>query len=415
MYLSKFCTSLNTDKSLEIQVKENGAVSTAHIKSWEDGLGIISIQGNSSFDVLDQEMTLLNKAHDNDQDLPIHDFVKSIPNKYQKIAIKQISQQYSMLRIFRYVPAAYDLYHSNRLLLCLVVFHQKNLLKAKDLLKMPQHKIVEILYPNKESALSYKSIVRMLKHRIIDYGRLKDVVRIHHFLANLLTGKLPCYNEQDLLHIKYIPTYILNLEYFDFMFLLNPLLIFDPIKRELETTDKRIKEKISNENNKRLMKIISLVQDTYYMFAELKTHEQNFYNKLHNASNLNMLNKLHDEIMEKSMSERYGNLEKDRITPDISNIKPPISGTKNIIPLRSYSDYINESKELKHCLAYADYIHDVNEGRSYIYSVKTKNDRCTLELGIKENNEFCIAQLLGYGNSVPLEETTKMVNKWLAN
>lgn len=409
MYLSQHNTSLNTDRSLHLTIKVRRGIAVAHINSWENGLGFKLVKGQRyHFDFLDEEGTLLNRAHDNDHNLPIHEFVKSIPDKYKKVIIKQFSQQYSLLRMFRAIPAAYDLYLSNKLLLCLIIYRRISLFDAHKIIKSPQHIIVEFLYPGNKSALGYKSIVRLLKHRIIDDGKLKDVKRIDRFLTILVSGRLVCNNEKNILHIKYIPTYVFKSIFITHVFLLHKHLIFDPIQLVIDCTNVDFNNKELNKNKKRLMNLMADVKDIIYLARKIGIGENVIKERLYRAKNRYIFNQLHDEIL---MNSHIHDAKK--LIPNISHIEPPIPGTENISPLRSYSEFINESDEMGHCLASAGYIDSVNDGQSYIYSVKTESDRCTLELGIKGNHILYINQLQSYKNSSPKVETQKLVDNWL--
>jgi len=93
MYLSEFRTSINADKSLKLTIDDKDGSSTACIMSWDDGLGFKLVRGKKKrFSILEHEITLLNQAHNNNKDLPIHRFIKNIPAKYQKTVIRQRSQ-----------------------------------------------------------------------------------------------------------------------------------------------------------------------------------------------------------------------------------------------------------------------------------------------------------------------------------
>ena len=321
----------------------------------------------------------------------------------------------SLLTMFRAIPFSCDLYRSNKLLLNLIIYHKLNISKVSNLIKLPQHKIVEELYPDNKSTISYKSIVRILKKRIIDCENLKNLRRLHFFIIHLLSGKLPCYKQNNILHTKYIPAYVLNLEYLDFIFLLNPALIFAPIKHHLDNAHTDNNKKFLHDNKKQLKKIMSLVQDTFYMARVFAVDEKIIKDGLSKAKNFDLLLHLHNEVMGISHTGQRQGLRKDAKTINISHIEPPLPATENITPIRSYSNFIDESNEMEHCLANARYIYAVEEGRSYIYSVKTQNDRCTLELGISKHNTFYIKQLQGRNNAEPAADTYQLVNAWLSD
>ena len=415
MYLSKFRTCINADKSLKLTIDDKDGSSTACIMSWDDGLGFKLIRGKKKrFSVLEHEMTLLNQAHNNNKDLPIHNFIKSIPAKYQKTVIRQRSQQYSLLRIFRYVPAAYDLHHSNSLLLNIIIYRKISLFMVTKLIKMPQHKIIKVLYPENKSTLGYKSIVRILKRRIIYYGMINEIKRIDIFLKKLLSGELPCYNNKNILHIKYIPTYVLKDDFLDWIFLLSPSLVFGPIRKQFESTKQDNKGELFIENDEVLMKIKSYEEDTLYMARGLDLEDKAIFDRIYRANNFDRLVNYHDELVGVMAGHLKDQHLKRYPIPDIKSIKPPLPGTDKIVPLRNYNEFINESQKMKNCLDSAGYIFKVKEGFCYIYSVRTENDRCTLELGINEDKTCFIKQLESFSNSPPLTETLELVESWLA-
>jgi len=56
------------------------------------------------------------------------------------------------------------------------------------LIKMSQHKIIKVLYPENKSALGYKSIVRILKRRIMYFGKINEIKRIDAFFKKYYQG-----------------------------------------------------------------------------------------------------------------------------------------------------------------------------------------------------------------------------------
>lgn len=409
MYLSQVNTMINTDQSFLITINNRYGSSIAQINSWENGLGLQPLKGKKSqFEFLDRERTLLNHVYDNDKTLPIHEFLKFIPDKYKESIVKQFAYQYSLLRMFRCVPATYDLYLSNRLLLCLIIYHQINLFDVSKLIRIPQHKIIERLYPNNKSILGYKSIVRLLKNRIIDNRKLRDIKRIDRFLTILVAGKLVCNNEKNLLQIKYIPVYVFKNICITHVFLLHNHLIFDPIRHVIDCTELEFNNEELRENKGRLINFIANVKDIIYMAQRNGVEDNIIKKRLYLAKNRYAFNQLHDEFLLKNEARSH-----QMNIPDISHIKPFLPGNKFIRPLRSYSEFINESDEMGHCLATSGYINSVNNRLSYIYSVVTENDRCTLELCIYEDGSYYKAQLQSYKNSSPKKETQELVDNWL--
>jgi len=278
---------------------------------------------------------------------------------------------------------------------------------------MPQHKIIKVLYPENKSTLGYKSIVRILKRRIIYYGTINEIKRIDIFVKKLLSEELPCYNNKNILHIKYIPTYVLKDELLDWIFLLNPSLVFDPIRKRFESTKQDNKDELFIEDDEVLIKIKSYVEDTLYMARGLDLEDKAILDRIYRANNFDKLVSFHDELVDVMAGHMKDQHLKRYPIPDIKDIEPPLPGTDKIVPLRNYNDFINESQKMKNCLDSAGYIFKVKEGYCYIYSVRTENDRCTLELGINEDKTCFIKQLESFSNSPPLIETRELVESWL--
>ena len=121
MYLSEIRTSINTNGSLRIVMRENSTTSIVHVKSWKDGLGMELIQGRrEDFHFMNTESTILNKAHNKKLDLPIHRFINEIPSIYSEAAGEYIHLQHLALRVFRFHPKSYDLFKSNKPLFDLI-------------------------------------------------------------------------------------------------------------------------------------------------------------------------------------------------------------------------------------------------------------------------------------------------------
>ena len=406
MYLSKFCTSINEDGSLRITVHNEFYSSIAHVKSWKDGLGMTLIQGKREhFDFINRESTLLNKAHNKSMGLPIHEFIKEIPVIYIEAIKEYIFLQHLALRVFRYYPRAYELYNSNKYLFDLVLYNHQDLRKTGSLISLKQHEIIKALYPNKKCSISYKSVERLVRKNIIPTIDPGSMHIIDSLMRKIIYSKLNIRSEKSLLHIKYIPLCYLEDKYINYVFRFRKSVLFKQIEDyllasgndyDLYSSNNFIKQKIIAFN--------SLIEDIKRMSERLGVPSNEVENKLFDSKDENEINRYHDDLLDEI---GVGGGE------EIVFGKPPIPGTNEIIPITSSTGLLIEGDELNHCVGHAGYEDFVISGESYIYAIKTDSDRCTLELGIKDESNYFIKQLSGNGNVHPKRETRKLVNNWL--
>lgn len=408
MYLSKFSTSINEDGALRIEIRNKSLLSIVHVKSWKDGLGLKLIQGERKyFRFLNAESTLLNFAHNKDMDLPIHDFTKEIPVIYIEAASKYIHLQHLILRVFRHYPGSYDLFQSNKHLFDLVIYNHQNLRKTGYLISLQQHKIIEVLYPDKKCSISYKSLVSLLK-RIIPTIDPESPSLIDSFMQKVIYSKLLFRSEKTLLHIKSIPLCCLEDNYLKFVFLLRPSLIFKDIDEYLSTSGNTYDLYQGNSFFKNhISSYRYLIDDTFLMAKRLKKPEKEIKDKIFNSKTKDQITRYHDQLLAELRNKKIYNVD------GIIYNTPPIPGTKEITPITSYEGLLQEGRELDHCVGQAGYDERVRNGVSYIYAIKTETDRCTLELEIGTGNDFHIRQLRGRTNSNPEKETIVLVENWI--
>ncbi len=90
--------------------------------------------------------------------------------------------------------------------------------------------------------------------------------------------------------------------------------------------------------------------------------------------------------------------------------KPPIEGTRNIIPLRSGRELVEEGRLQHNCVG--RYSHFVCSGSCYIYRV-LKPERATLSIVKRAGSQWSIGELKASCNSAVKPETKSRIASWL--
>ena len=82
-----------------------------------------------------------------------------------------------------------------------------------------------------------------------------------------------------------------------------------------------------------------------------------------------------------------------------------------IFPLRTIGDFINESKQLKHCVK--TYIDDCADGRTNIFALRMTDQLEKPYFTVNIANDGHLIQNRGLQNCAPPEDVKRFVDKWL--
>ena len=434
MFLSTLVSRYNPDDDcLYIMLTDDRGklAHAARIAPWERHLSMRILRGDrKQFDFFDEEATLLNMAHNSRPKLPVHNLVEKIPEECSQIAQHNLRYQYQMLRLLSHEPHGRELYHDNRMLFYTVAYHAKSISDIKSLLKQPRHKILQTLYPENLSRLSYKSVVRILKKMLdIDDERRAEIVS--EFLSLLFSNNLPCDNEKMLLHVKYIPLFLISRDALEISLRLHPDVLFGTIQKIVDKNPEILKSHIpefTEEQDSMIMLCLNHALDYINMSLPYNPGDngRKTFQKLKRARTCSEVEEMHHQIMVYARNNPLPRANPVAEHPfeipspdyiEFTHIEPPIPALKSehidIIPLRNYEQFIQESEEMNHCLAYAGYANAVARKEIYIYKVITHDDRCTLELGISNNRQYVIRQLRSYNNRDEKPETRRLVQQWI--
>jgi len=154
--------------------------------------------------------------------------------------------------------------------------------------------------------------------------------------------------------------------------------------------------------------IITIVRDSMRLGRVLDIER---YQKIvYSVKSYEDLNNLHGKWTAKLNKKRYEEmLGKRNKVYDFPT--PPISGTKEIVPIINSIELEAEGLLMDHCVA--SYIDECVAGESYIYKVLSPQ-RATLEVGVSVGLPQ-IKQLKLMSNASPSKETYTFVKEWLLN
>jgi hypothetical protein len=89
---------------------------------------------------------------------------------------------------------------------------------------------------------------------------------------------------------------------------------------------------------------------------------------------------------------------------------PPVAGNDEVRPILNSVDLEQEGIEMNHCVG--AYVSQVVARQSFIYSVRTTQERATLEL-VPRGRRWIVRQLLTFHNKRARRATRNVVNRWL--
>lgn len=133
------------------------------------------------------------------------------------------------------------------------------------------------------------------------------------------------------------------------------------------------------------------------------------FNTLFSQRHIVAMRRRHKEMV--SEYDKYG----DTMNQDLVFPIPPISGTPEIVPLRTADEVWNEGKLQRNCVGLMEAkIFEIHKLLYYAYKVLSP-ERATLTLKRASDGSWKIDQLKQEGNWPVHAQTTKLVQDWLDN
>lgn len=151
--------------------------------------------------------------------------------------------------------------------------------------------------------------------------------------------------------------------------------------------------------------LYDLLYDTLRLGKEL--HIRDYGNIVKHCRTLRSLAALHDAWSERLCAIVFSEV---AARPDNILPPPPLPGNKNIVPVRSYAELLEEGHAMQHCAG--SYAESVRNGHSYIYKVLNP-ERATLEIARAGASGWAVAQIRGVANSRVTQETLRCVERWM--
>jgi len=367
-------------KFYEISTFDKGFDITIHYKS-------ITKKSNHTYNI-----NLINKSHDNNKNLLIHQLIESIPKIIKEIAGNFLYAQSSLLQLCAQYKAAINLLITNPNLLWIIAGkYYKQEIKTSEiaiLLSKKQKYILQSLFPKKNispACLNFLSKVHLYQ------GNLEEFIIIENALNNLDLTTILTLN-----HWEIIP--VIALESVNQC----PLLAVSKLyqKEICSISPTMTSSQVIHIRND----IFSLFRDTVDLGSSIEIN--NLSKIMKRITNKPALVRLHDKWLEKSYHNRFvlGD-DADKVLAD-----PPISGTDSILPIMTKKELLEEGKEMHHCVY--SYIPYIQRKEVFIYKM-IKPERCTIELLLMDNKIISIGQVYTYCNKKVSEETKALINDWV--
>lgn len=386
MIISKDISSLSkNDRYLYIDMRPHFDVMLKYAP-WEDGL-IIYRQTHNGWEVdnSDPNLPLLGDEHETDLDLPVNQFIRSIPEDIRGIISRFDHLQTKLLQLLALSDAARDLIHDIPLLLWLAADYAQNLdVLTDDVKLLLGEKRVEILTRIIGVQCGEVDVKFLKKIRATHFGHRQLHLIKHYLYSN---------RARDFRHWKKIP--------YDALVIL---------KNHRDLTPCRFINLLADRNYKALavsrpngVSIINLINDTVCMGRNLGVvNIITFINKCNTVAHLQSL---HDRWVRKFNARE---IDIKRLFPFP---EPPIPGTPNIQPIQNEGELLQEGRLMKHCVG--GYAPKIYAEQCYIYRV-LKPERATLEIQGRDTS-IHIGQFSLERNGKPSKETYAEVIRWIEN
>jgi len=131
--------------------------------------------------------------------------------------------------------------------------------------------------------------------------------------------------------------------------------------------------------------LTELVYDCERMSCRLNHKEEHFSQQIRQCHTLQAVRQLHTQLLlelnNKFKTTRNQSLNKQRLANKVFP-KPPLTGNKNIVPIKTVHQLCNEGRDQQHCVL--SYDQDILQGHYYVYKV-LRPERATLGIEIEQD------------------------------
>jgi len=383
MILSQPFTNISEQDEFFIDIRKYLDVYLKY-SPWENGLKIHRYyKGKWEIENRDPDLPLLNEAHELDSNLPVHQFIKKIPEQIRSRLSTFNYLQTTMLQIAALSENARELISDIPILLWLIAEKlnkgEWSFEKCEIVLNKKRKSILKHIFGN-----GSKADIKSLRKIRLMHGERDELKTIKTALENnSLGGQLNHWNTIPVQIIALLQRFP-NLSDASF------------IKQISLNTYDRIADSIAGS-----YKICKLWDDIYQMGNVLEI--ENIPLILNQAKTIDALKNLHDRWMNRL------HMKDTIISRGKPFLPPPIPGNENIYPIQTFEDLLAEGKLMNHCVG--GYVHKVQNGTSYIYRVLYPQ-RATLEI-IGKGKNARIGEFKRAYNQSPSNKTMLMVADWL--
>jgi len=290
-----------------------------------------------------------------------------------------------MLMMLNRYQCIEELFTHNPILFWLAYTHaQRNHWTENQFVSTCQQKQIEILkacfFPATKSALKILSKLNMTRFSEKEYQLIIE-------LFNLDYEKLSHHTQIDSQLIKFLNGYP-------------------------ELVDTRL-IRLWDKDNFQLL--TELVYDCERMSCRLNHTEELFSQQIRQCHSIHTIRQLHTQLLlelnDKFKSNRNHVLNKQRLLNKVFP-KPPLTGNKNIVPIKTVHQLRQEGQQQQHCVL--SYDQDILQGNYYVYKI-LHPERATLGIEIEQDQQpikYHLDQLKASQNVPVCKETQEAVHAW---
>ncbi len=366
------------------------------ITSWAEGMELFTWCENWYRYYEDPCIVLIASDMRNLVNFDLGLFVAAIPENIRDLAARFQYGQLTILRILRHYPEALELAKNSPLIFWLLAgWHfNSDVFKQDDWFRqfsMRQGKILQFLgYPTSKSTLKLIKKISLEQYTKQDMELIQKLLRSKVLIKNM--RHFPVITRT---HLEYAVKY--------------------PALMKCDFIWKRL---VKNELNS-----ITDIDLCHTLYTDcLRTGKmigiKNLYRRVKTKQTIYSLNKMHDAwirylFMHEHFEQRRWleqSIEVLEAEFGIDFPAPPVPGNKDIEPILTLPDLLQEGKEMKHCVLVR--AHDVYKGKTYIYRMH-KPERATLEIDLRESPPE-LKELKLEKNQTPSQKTVQYAKSWLA-
>ena len=383
MILDHPFTKISADGTFYIDIRSRLDVYLKY-SPWKNGLNIYRYQGRRwTPEPRDPDLPLVSEVHIHSPSLPVHHFIKQIPEAVQSKILSFNYLQTTMLQLAARTEKALDLLCDIPILLWLIAekYHHRNwsLEKCNIILSKKRKFILkEILDTGSRSDVKFLKKIKLMHGEQDELNVIKTAIQQRNQGGRL--NHWPTVPVQVIALLQRFP----NLSEASFL------------RAAASKTYDRIADGLADS-----YRTCKLWDDIYHMGSVLEI--KNLSAVLNRTKSVDSLHKIHDRWMERLHRKET------IITGGKSFCTPPIPGNNNICPILTFEDLLAEGRLMHHCVG--GYVNKINNGGSYVYRV-LRPERATLEI-IGQGRNVKIGEFRRLYNQSPSAGTYLAVKNWL--